>query len=114
MKKLEKEFTGKGQVQGFHFRQIKANEHGFLYEVAQPDTPNPHYEVFQSKVVQPHPKANSHELVELYRKANAFGVWGWSYKNYQSAIKKYSVITDFSIHRKTQTKITQNNGCLLS
>lgn len=104
MKKLDKEFVAKGEVQGFHFRQIKANEHGFLYKVTQPDTPNPHYEVFRRKISKPHPRANSHELVERYPKSNAFGLWGWSYKNYQSAIKKFSAITNSSIRRKARNQ----------
>ena len=47
MKQLQQNFTGKGQVKGFTFTQIKKNEHAYIYEV---NTGNSiHYEVFKHK-----------------------------------------------------------------
>lgn len=99
MKKLKKEFIGKAEVKGFHFHQMIANENGFLYEVSQPHTSQKHYEVFKHKITKSHPKANSDELVVAYPKSNAFGLWAWSYLDYQAASEKFLAITDASTYK---------------
>lgn len=87
IRKLLTEFTGKGEVRGFHFSQIKRGKQACLYEVACAGLI--HYEVFELKVFR-EPKTNI--LYETYPKANSFGIWAWTYRNYTKALEKYAEI----------------------
>ena len=90
MKRLREEFIGRGEVKGFYFQQLLANEKCFLYKVTQPDVPKPHYEVFHRRVTTAHPKADSDERVEAYPKSNAFGLWAWTFPNEEKAMEKFN------------------------
>lgn len=48
MRELLIEFIGKGEVKGFHFRQLDKTEKGYLYEVVTES--GTHYEVFERRV----------------------------------------------------------------
>ena len=76
MKALEKQFTGIGEVRGFVFSQIRATNHGFLYEV---NTGNgKHYEVFRKRV-------NTQYNNISYPRSKAFGRWAWTNKDLAKA-----------------------------
>ena len=81
MKVLEKIFTGRAEVRGFEFEQIKEKESGFIYRVKTPFA-TIHYEVFERKT-------NSQYDCVSYPQSPAFGVWAWSFTNYEDAIKKF-------------------------
>jgi hypothetical protein len=49
LKELETEFEGRGEVKGFHFKQLHKSDAGYLYKVNTSDL-HYHYEVFQRKV----------------------------------------------------------------
>lgn len=85
--KLQKEFIGRGEVKGFHFTQLKRGLKACIYEVA--DSGRLHYEVFKIKIGKI-PKSN--ELYEPYPKANSFGIWAWTFQNYENAIERFEII----------------------
>ena len=88
VKKLPIEFIGRGEIKGFHFRQIKRGQKACLYEVTT-QWNNVHYEVFEMRSFLT-PKTK--EPYEAYPKANAFGVWAWTYRNLLKSIEKFEKI----------------------
>jgi hypothetical protein len=80
MKKLTKEFKGKGEVNGYAFQQIKSTENGFLYKVTSP-IGGVHYEVFRRKI-------NKMYDCESYPRAKSFGVWAWTFHTLKKATLK--------------------------
>ena len=85
---MPNEFIGKGEVKGFHFRQIKRGQKACLYEVTT-QWNNVHYEVFEIRMFLT-PKTK--EPYEAYPKANAFGVWAWTTCIYEKAVKIFTKI----------------------
>ncbi len=85
MRELEMNFSGKGEVRGFMFRQVAKSERGYIYEVTHPDVVTPHYEVFKRRV-------NHRFGLISYPRAKAFGRWAWTYNDLCSAKNKlYSI-----------------------
>ena len=85
IKELPIEFIGRGEVKGFHFHQLMRGHKMFLYEVNFDGLT--HYEVFEMRVcITPKTK----EPYVGYPKANSFGVWAWTYRDYEKAIEKYN------------------------
>lgn len=80
IKELDTFFLGRGEVSGFTFKLIKHNISGYIYEVS--DDNIIHYEVFKRKV---NPRFNC----VSYPKCKSFGVWAWSYQNYNKALTKF-------------------------
>ena len=84
MKQLKENFTGKGQVKGFTFTQIKKNEHAYIYEV---NTGNSiHYEVFKHK-------ENTQFNCVSYPSNKAFGIWAWTCGNLEKANQFFEEIS---------------------
>jgi hypothetical protein len=79
MKELQKTFSGKGEVKGFKFTQIKATNNGYLYEVDVDG--DLHYETF--KRVE-----NSRFDCVSYPTSKAFGIWAWSFTSKEKAQNK--------------------------
>ncbi len=77
MKKLEKEFIGKGQVKGFLFTQLKSNGKAYLYSVN--DGVLTHYEIFKHK-------ENNRFGCVSYPKNNSFGIWAFTTRSYERAL----------------------------
>ncbi len=90
IKKLSVEFIGKGEVKGFQFRQLQRGQKTCLYEVLSEGLI--HYEVFKIKIGKI-PK--SEQLYEQYPKANSFGIWAWTYRDYEKAIESFTIIENF-------------------
>ena len=84
MKKLEKEFIGRGEVRGFKFSQLKKNDHAFIYIVD--DGSNKRFEVFERRI-------NNKFNCESYPKSKSFGLWAWSYMSLHFALDKFDEIT---------------------
>lgn len=108
MIELQQEFTGTGEVKDFLFKQIKKNEHAFLYEVKVPsdddDSVKMHYEVFERKISKENDMVMGGVKVhfeerEIYPKSNSFGVWAWTYTDYDKAIETFEEITQNIINR---------------
>jgi hypothetical protein len=87
MKELECEFTGKGQVKGFLFTQLKSNHNAYLYEVK--DGKLTHYEVFKRK-------ENIRFNCVSYPKNNSFGVWAFTTRDYNRALQ---IFVDLSFNK---------------
>jgi len=78
MKELQEEFTGKGQVRGFEFTQIKKTEYAYIYNV---DTGvSEHYEVFERR-------ENTQFKCVSYPSNKAFGLWAKTTSNYEYALE---------------------------
>lgn len=88
IKRLPIEFIGRGEVKGFHFHQLLRGQQCCLYEIVS-DQNTIYFEVFEIKVFKV-PKRN--ELYESYPKANSFGLWAWTFNNYQKASDKFNKI----------------------
>lgn len=87
IKELPIEFIGKGEVRGFRFRQLMRGQKMFLYEVYFDGLK--HYEVFEYRLCfTPMTK----EQYVGYPKANSFGVWAWTYREYEKAVEKFNQI----------------------
>lgn len=87
MKDLKKEFIGIGEVRGYKFAQIKANEYAYIYEVVNPEEKKPYYEVFERV-------ENEQFDCVSYPKSKSFGVWAWCTNNYDKALKKFNEISE--------------------
>ena len=85
IKELPTEFIWKGEVKGFHFSQLMRGEKMFLYEVYFDGLT--YYEVFEYRVCFT-PKTK--EPYEGYPKANSFGVWAWTYRDFEKAVEKFN------------------------
>jgi hypothetical protein len=91
MKELEEEFTGRGQVRGFMFTQIKKNEHAYLYKVETDG--QVHYEIFYRK-------ENSYYKCISYPSNKAFGIWAWTKKDLTESVDLYDELTVFAQQRE--------------
>jgi len=80
MKELKEEFTGRGQVKGFAFTQIKKSASSYIYEVNSGEAK--FYEVF--KRIE-----NTRFGCVSYPTNNAFGVWAWTYGDLDKAEDKF-------------------------
>lgn len=76
MKELKEYFSGKGQVKGYVFNQIKRTELAYLYEVR--GETSIHYEIFKRRV-------NTMYDVVSYPRDKAFGVWAWTTNSMEKA-----------------------------
>jgi hypothetical protein len=84
MKELKEYFTGRGQVKGYIFNQIKRTDYAYLYEVLQDG--RIHYEVFKRK------ENTLYDCVS-YPTDKAFGVWAFTCMTRDSAFRKLIELT---------------------
>jgi len=110
IEKLEKQFTGTGEVKDFTFSQVLESENCYVYEVKQgEDCDNAHYEVF-NKIISPKcidfaKKIYSEtEFKESYPKANHFGLVAWTYRDYNKAKSKLN-----ELEAQIRNKVKQLN-----
>lgn len=88
LKQLAEEFDGRGEVRGFHFKQIQKNDSAYLYEVTLPEhTKVTHYEIFK-KVI------HIRFMQIAYPKSGSFGISAFTRKTYQEAIDKFNDLTN--------------------
>ena len=76
MKQLRTDFTGKGEVKGFEFTQLKKTDYGYIYAVDKGESV--HFEVFKHK-------ENTQFNNVSYPKTRAFGVWAWTVGDFDKA-----------------------------
>ena len=81
MKQLQQEFTGKGEVRGFKFKQVQKSNTAYLYEVNSGTTI--YYEVFKRVFNKKYKK-------EVYPLAKHFSIWAWTVMNYEDAKRKFN------------------------
>jgi hypothetical protein len=90
MKELKEYFTGRGQVKGYIFNQIKRTEYAYLYEVKE--NGRIHYEVFKRK------ENTLYDCIS-YPTDKAFGIWAWTLMDIESAHDKLIEVS-FNEHLK--------------
>lgn len=80
IREIPKTFDGRGEVKGFTFTQIAANEHGYIYEVFSGTVK--HYEVFRRRIRDTFDMIDGVRVVTgqkySYPSSNAFGIWAWT------------------------------------
>jgi len=89
-KLLEKQFTGIGEVRNFNFLQVYSNDLAYIYKVGDKDA---YFEVFERKTtpvcINFKKRIYSEtDFKEIYPKAKDFGIWAFTYDNYNEALKK--------------------------
>ena len=108
MKELEKKFTGKGSVKDFEFVQEYADDYGYIYKVL--DTyGKTWYEVFERRIVKALDTIIGGNEVHfddrvLYPTDNSFGIWAWTFSNYQKAYDMLGEIKKRIIQREVNAK----------
>lgn len=109
MKKLDKYFTGKGEVKGIEFEQISRSNNTAIYRVD-----NNYFEVFiiktqKAKIKKIAGKEILFHAKELYPSSKDFGISAWTFKSYSKAIDKYSKILDINTDVLTNHEPVQTN-----
>lgn len=99
---LQRSFIGAGdpiksEIGGFLFEQVEMSERAYIYSVAINDKVT-HFEVFKRLsypvCIDFETKVYSEtERKEAYPRAGAFGVTAWTFKNLNSAKKKFNEIS---------------------
>lgn len=84
-------FTGTGEVKGFNFTQVFANDKGYIYRVETGTST--HYEVFRRRTVPVCLDFDAKIFSETeskvtYPKANSFGDWAWTAYSVEDGVKK--------------------------
>jgi len=105
MRELQERFTGRGEVKGFEFYQVDANQYGYIYRVTTDG--QTHYEVFKRKTGFTYDYQNKCKTDKQYVKypnSNAFGVWAWTFKHYSDALEAYDLLE--KIDRKNSKRVT--------
>lgn len=79
---LPDNFTGRGEVRMFEFKQIEKSDTAYVYEVKPPDCPV-HFEVIKRMI-------NTRFNRVSYPGAKSFGLTGWSYRTFEEAQQKFN------------------------
>lgn len=85
IKPLPKKLAGRGEVSGYEFSLVSKTNRGFCYEVRLDGTVT-HYEVFLRKI-------NKRFSCESYPFSKAFGIWAWTFKTKEQAIRKLNSLS---------------------
>lgn len=93
MRELSKEFIGRGQVKGFKFTQLDANEYAYRYEVN--DEGKIHYEIFYRK-------ENSLYKCVSYPSNKAFGIWAWTSRDNAKSAEWFGKLTMLATNKETE------------
>ena len=81
MKELELEFEGRGEVKGYHFKQVMKSDTAYMYQKTFEDLVN--YEVFERR-------ENLYFDCISYPNSPSFGMWAWDFKDIDKAIAKFN------------------------
>jgi len=95
--RLEKQFTGIGEVKNKLFTQVKRNEKIALYEVSEDNFI--YYELIVIKVnavcLDFEKRLYSEvDFKESYPKSNQWGINGFTYKTLETALKKFDILNE--------------------
>ena len=83
MKELQVSFTGRGQVRGFEFTQLKKTKYAYIYQLEHLN--RVWYEVFKRK-------ENTQFNVVSYPSNKAFGIWAWTTSDKNKAFDRFDEI----------------------
>jgi hypothetical protein len=78
IRELPAEFTGKGEIKGFDFKQVYFDGEWYIYSVEQGG--QKWYEAFKRKVYK---RFN----IVSYPGAKSFGNWAWTTQSFERAMK---------------------------
>jgi len=118
MKELEKEFIGAKESKGFKFKQVVADEYGYIYSVfchsegIAPDDVPMYYEVFKRKEQKESTsviggKECHFEAKVRYPTSNDFGVWAWVFRDNElyKAMQKLETFKNESDEKQRNTTV---------
>lgn len=95
IKKLKKEFIGRGEVKGFHFKQLYEHPKFYIYMVTlDTDKPVVHYELIK-KIVG----CKQDQKYEIYPGSKSFGIHGWTKPTIEGVIKSVKEHFNVDIER---------------
>ncbi|MBN2274493.1 MAG: hypothetical protein JXK95_09190, partial [Bacteroidales bacterium] len=80
IKELPLEFDGRGEVSGWHFKQLMKSNTAYLYEKSFEDLK--YYEVFRRRI-------NTRFGCVAYPSSKSFGIWAWDYRDNNKALAKF-------------------------
>jgi hypothetical protein len=83
MRELQVSFTGRGQVRGFEFTQLKKTKYAYMYKLEYLN--RVWYEVFKHK-------ENTQFNVVSYPSNKAFGIWAWTTSDKNKALDVFDEI----------------------
>ena len=81
MKELKTEFEGRGEVSGFHFKQLMKSDKGYMYEKNYAGCM--FYEVFKRR-------ENKRFNCISYPSSPSFGYWAWDCRDFDKALNKFN------------------------
>lgn len=81
IKFLPVNFTGRGEVRGFKFTQLRKTNRAFMYEIDTGD--QIHYECFKRLI-------NKRYSCESYPGSKSFGITAFTFMKVESAIEKFN------------------------
>lgn len=106
MIELDNEFTGTGEVKDFVFKQIKASNKAYVYEVNCLDIEKTHYETFLRKESK-----DMHTVMGginvffpakvKYPNSSAMGKTAWTFRKIEDAIQRWEELNN----RKEKTEL---------
>lgn len=85
MKRLRETFDGVGEVRGHKFAQVGRSANAFIYNVKITSSLEV-YEVFKRK-------ENTQYNCESYPTSKGFGIWAWSIKDKDKAMRKFNELS---------------------
>lgn len=88
MQELKTIIEGRGELKGITFTQLYKSTTAYIYLRS-----DGYYEVFIHRI-------NTQFDCISYPNSNSFGVWAWTYKNYQDALIKFNSLKLDELIRK--------------
>ena len=89
---LEKQFTGKGEVKGFNFKQLLFEKGVYLYEVEYEGCS--WYEAFEHRI-------NTQFGNVIYPSSKVFGLWAHTSVNYERSLELVDILQERVKSRET-------------
>jgi hypothetical protein len=101
IRKLDKSFTGTGEVSGYLFEQIKESDDAYIYKVSNEN--EEHYEVFLKKTVPvcidfENRVYSDTESKEIYPKSKDWGKSAWTTNTLENATYRLENMKKESAH----------------
>ena len=100
IKELPEEFVGTGEVAIFTFYKVSSSDKALVFKVVATEFPeNIHYETIKRKTVPicldfDNRIYSETEFKEVYPKAKDFGIWAWSFVNFNDALDKLNELNN--------------------
>lgn len=111
---LPEEVLGTGEVEGILFRKVYENEFVYIYSAIDPENTTPYYEVFERQIVPicldfDKRVYSETEFKERYPKSNDFGLWAFTFIDYNKAKDRFDKLTLQCKLKKLKKESNDNN-----